>query len=101
MNLLQELNSKFNFQDYYLQHFIIFAPQHVLSGETNSIELFPIEIENIESINSEYRASSDISELQNYADLSITDFWKKVSSIKNTLNETLFANIYRIVQDFL
>lgn len=103
---LEYIQKKYDFGDFYLNWFPKFAPDHVLSGETNSIvplvvKLFPNETEKLEQINSEYRALSEVPELKKFKDLNISQFWKKISMIKNCLDEPLYANVYRIVQGIL
>lgn len=60
ITFLEYIRKKYDYGDFYLNWFPKFAPDHVLSGETNSIvplviKLFPNETDKLEQINSEYR----------------------------------------------
>ena len=67
-----------------------FSPENVISGTTNSIiplllKLFPNEKKYYENINS-----------QTFKTENVSNFWKRISEIKNEMDELMFTDISHI-----
>lgn len=101
------LREKIDFENFVLNSIPAFNPKHVIAGETNNLtklilNLFPeCETGNVEKINEEYRSLADYPELKKFENYSITDFWAEIGCIKNSCEEPMFSNIYRIAKGIL
>lgn len=88
LKFCEVLRTKVNFNNESLKWFGKFSPKEVLSGATQSIvpilvKMFPNERKNFEIIDTQYRALADLQEVKSFENETISDFWAKVSIIKN------------------
>lgn len=100
------LRAKVNFGSEMLLWFPKFTPENVINGKTSSIvpfliKMFPNEDKHFSSINNQYRALADLTELKEFSNYNICDFWFKISKIKNELNELMFPDILRVAVGIL
>lgn len=95
-----QIKKRFNFQDQTLKFARKFDPQMVCQGEFNSVSealpFFPNLDLDIEKLDFEYRLISETEEIKKYKCDLIDDFWKKVSNMKNAINEPMFPNIVKV-----
>ncbi|CAH1099871.1 unnamed protein product [Psylliodes chrysocephalus] len=101
-----QIKKRFNFGDPVLDFFKILNPEVAVSGKVGSIVIpankyFPDLVNDIETLNTEWRMLAELSEIKN---IDLTDpeiFWSKIFSMKNELNEQMFPSLKKLVEGLL
>ncbi|KAG5879309.1 hypothetical protein JTB14_025637 [Gonioctena quinquepunctata] len=82
VELARQIKKRFDFNNKVLLFAQNFDPKAVMTD--------------IEKLDFEYRLLSETNELKKCCDDDITEFWYNVSSLKNSMNEDIFENVFKL-----
>lgn len=105
VELAVQIKRRFKFNDQLLKFMTNLHPRKVVSGEIQSIAginaFFPQLVDDLESLNTEFRMLADIDEIRKYSCKLFDEFWSHVFNIRNELNEYMFPNVTKLVKSLM
>lgn len=106
VELCSQIKSRFNFDDPILKIVKILNP-HVV-GTSNTVEsivdfqiYFPYLVDDIESLDDEWRVLQTLEEIVIYKENSVPEFWSQVSEVRNAVNELMFPHLKKLISALL
>lgn len=105
IELVKQIQNRFTFSDDVFECAKILDPKVVYSDKVNSVvkhaNLFPVLVEELETLNTEWRMLQDNMDMRKYIDESPTAFWNKVFKMRNDLDALMFPNLKRLITGYM
>lgn len=103
VELATQIRQRFDFDNEFLQFLTNFQPQNIINNSVMSImdssKYFSESIvENLQSLDNEWRMLCEIDELKKIDKISFDDFWLKVMNMTNEIDEEMFPNLNKLIR---